>query len=247
VAGENMEKIALVTGSTNNVGKGIAEKLASDGYLVVIVSRHEDEARKVAGDLSKKGSYFQVDLSNPEQTTALFAFIKNNFGRLDVLVNNVAYAANESIFDCTLETWERAINTNLRSYFLCTKYAAQMMKENGGGSIVNITIANARGGSNKFSYIVSKGGVNSLTGCAAVEFAQYNIRVNAIGIGPTGTPVGSKERPERKRTYEFPGSLTGHIGIPEDIAQAVSFLVSEKANYIYGAILNVDGGMSLLR
>jgi NAD(P)-dependent dehydrogenase (short-subunit alcohol dehydrogenase family) len=149
--------------------------------------------------------------------------------------------------DCTLETWEQALNTNLRSYFLCTKYAAQIMRGCGGGNIVNITISNTRGGSNKFFYTVSKGGVNSLTGCAAAELAQYNIRVKAVGIGPTGTPVGSKERPERKRSYEFPGSLTGHIGDPQDVAQAVSFLISEKAGYVIGSILNVDGGYGLSR
>jgi 3-oxoacyl-[acyl-carrier protein] reductase len=96
------------------------------------------------------------------------------------------------------------------------------MKENGSGNIVNISVGSGHGGGNKFDYGVSKGGVNSLTTSAAVDLAFLNIRVNAISIGSTGTPVGSKENPERKRKYES-NTLVGHIGLPSDIANAVSF------------------------
>ena len=242
-----MEKVALVTGSTNNVGKGIARRLSEDGYLVVVTSRHGAEAKDVAEHLPKKGAYHQVDFADPEQIADLFSFITKQFGRLDVLVNNVAHTMNESILECTLATWERTINTNLRSYYLCTQFAAGIMKEHGGGNIVNITISRNRGARNKFSYAVSKGGVNSLTLCAALDLAPFNIRVNAIGIGPTGSPVGQKDYPDRKRVYESPGIPGRHIGMPEDIANAVSFLVSEKASYIFGAILPVDGGGNISR
>ncbi len=118
------------------------------------------------------------------------------------------------------------------------------MKECGGGNIINITIGGGDGGANenKFAYRVSKGGVNSLTYCAASDLAPFNIRVNAVSIGPTGTPVGSKEHPDRKRGYASPQTLAGHIGSPEDVANAVSFLVSSKASYIYSSILTVNGG-----
>ncbi len=242
-----MEKVALVTGSTNNVGKSIAETLSRDGYTVIVTSRHGNEAKEVAEHLSKKGGYYQVDYSNPEQIAGLFQFIRNTYGRLDVLVNDVAYTKNESIMECDLETWDYTINTNLRSYFLCTKYAAELMKGNGGGNIVNITISRNRGAKDKFSYSVSKGGVYSLTMSAQIDLAPFNIRVNAVGIGPTGTPVGHKENPDRTRRYESPEIPARHVGDPQDIANAVSFLVSEKASYIYGAILNVDGGGSIAR
>ena len=236
------EKVALVTGSTNNVGKGIAETLSRDGYIVIVTSRHESEAKEVAEHLTVKGGYYQVDFSEPEQISGLFSFIRKTYGRLDVLVNNVAYTKNESIMGCTLDIWNYTINTNLRSYFLCTKYAAEIMKEHGGGNIVNITISRNRGARDKFAYTVSKGGVKSLTMSAQVDLAQFNIRVNAVGIGPTGSPVGQKESPERTRVYESPGIPARHVGVPQDIADAVSFLVSEKASYIYGAFLAVDGG-----
>jgi NAD(P)-dependent dehydrogenase (short-subunit alcohol dehydrogenase family) len=240
-----MEKIALVTGSTNNIGRSIAETLAGDGFRVIITSRHEKEARAVAEHLPQRGGYYALDFADAREIAGLFEYVRKTYGRLDVLVNNVAFTQNETILDCTLETWEKTINTNLRSYFLCTRYAGQMMKEQGGGNIVNITIARGRGARSKFAYSVSKGGVNALTMSAALDLAPYNIRVNAVGIGPTGTPVGNKENPGRTRKYESPGNPAGHVGTPEDIARAVSFLVSDKAGYIYGATLAVDGGGSI--
>jgi 3-oxoacyl-[acyl-carrier protein] reductase len=241
-----MEKVALVTGSTHNMGKAIAETLSGDGYMVIVTSRHEDEARAVAESLPKKGTYYKVDFSDAKQIEGLFTFIKEKFGRLDVLVNSLAYTKNESILDCTLEIWEKTINTNLRSYFLCTRYAAEIMKGLGGGNIVNITISGRRGTRDKFSYVVSKGGVGFLTMSAALDLAPYNIRVNAVGSGLVGTPVGTKEFPERKKTrpYESPAVPAGHIGEPRDVANAVSFLLSDKAKYIYGALIPVDGGMN---
>jgi len=240
-----MSQIALVTGSTNNIGKGIAQGLSRDGFLVIITSRHGEEARDVAAQLPAEGASYQVDFTDPEQIGGLFAFVRKTYGQLDVLVNNVAYTANESILECTLDVWERTINTNLRSYFLCTRYAAEIMKEHGGGSIVNITVGGAAvtaGGKQKFAYTVAKGGVNSLTKCAAADLAPFNIRVNAVSIGQMGSPVGSKQHLDRRREYALPSVLAGHIGMPEDVANAVSFLVSHKASYIWGAIMAVDGG-----
>ncbi len=240
-----MERIALVTGSTNNVGKAIADALSKDGFTVIVTSRHEKEAEEVAAHLAHEGNHYCIDFASAEQIAELFEWIKKTYGRLDVLVNNVAHTSNESILDCDLDTWERTINTNLRSYFLCTKYAAEIMKTRQGGNIVNITISRAKGMRNKFAYVVSKGGINSLTGCAAADLAPYGIRVNSIGIGPTGAPVGSKEFLDRKRGEANPGSVTGRIGHPEEIAAAVLFLVSDRASYVWGTIVDVDGGGGL--
>ncbi|MFC1958468.1 SDR family NAD(P)-dependent oxidoreductase [Chloroflexota bacterium] len=242
-----MEKVALVTGSTSNVGKSIAEILSEEGFLMIVTSRHGNEAKEVAEHLPKKGVSYEVDFSDADQIAGLFLFVKEKYGRLDVLVNNVAYTNNDSILDCDLQTWEYTINTNLRSYYLCTRYAAEIMKGHGGGNIVNITISRTRGLRNKFPYSVSKGGIYPLTMSAALDLAPFNIRVNAVGIGPTGTPVGHKDYPDRTRKYESPGIPAGHIGEPSDIGHAVSFLVSEKARYIYGSIRPVDGGGNISR
>jgi NAD(P)-dependent dehydrogenase (short-subunit alcohol dehydrogenase family) len=238
-----MEQTALVTGSTNNIGKCIAEALARNGYHVIVTSRNAEEAKAVSESLPGEGSFFQADFSESASIESLFKFIKEKFGRLDVLVNNVAYTRNESILECDLKTWEYTINTNLRSYYLCTQFAAGIMKEQGGGCIVNITVSSTRGMKDKFSYIVSKGGVNSLTMCAALDLAPFNIRVNAVGSGLVGTPVGYREYVNRP--FENSKIPIGHIGMPEDVGEAVAFLVSEKAKYIVGAFLPVDGGLNV--
>ncbi len=238
-----MENIALVTGSTNNIGRAVAETLSREGYHVIITSRHGEEAREVSENLPQKGSFHQVDFSKAEDIQRLFEFTKEKFGRLDVLVNNVAYAKNESILDCDLETWQYTIDTNLRSYYLCSRYGAELMKATGGGNIVNITVSSTRGHKNKFSYMVSKGGINFLTLSAAVDLAPYNIRVNAVGSGPVGTPVGHRDYAGRQ--YKSEQIPIGHIGAPEDIANAVAFLVSEKEKHILGVILSVDGGVNI--
>ena len=238
-----MERIALVTGSTNNIGKTIADVLSREDYHVIITSRNEAEAKTVSEGLPKKGSYFRVDFSQAGEIEKLFEFIKKTIGRLDVLVNNVAYTKNESILDCDLSNWEYTLNTNLRSYYLCTKLAAEIMKEKGGGSIVNITVSSTRGAKDKFSYMVTKGGVNYLTMCAAIDLAPFNIRVNAVGSGLVGTPVGYREYVGRP--YKNERIPVGHIGNPEDVAEAVAFIISDKAKYIVGAILSVDGGLNI--
>lgn len=238
-----MEKIALVTGSTNNIGKSIAETLSKSGFHVIITSRNEEEAKEVSEHLTVHGSCFRVDFSDSGEIENLFRHIKEKFGRLDVLVNNVAYTKNESILDCDLATWEYTINTNLRSYYLCTKHAAEIMRAQDGGVIVNITVSSTRGAKDKFSYMVSKGGINYLTMCAAIDLAPFNIRVNAVGSGLVGTPVGYREFVDRPYTNQrIP---IGHIGEPLNVAEAVAFLVSDKARYIVGAMLPVDGGLNI--
>jgi NAD(P)-dependent dehydrogenase (short-subunit alcohol dehydrogenase family) len=237
-------RVALVTGSTSNIGKAIAERLAARGDHVIVTSRHEDEARAVSERLAPKGSFFVVDFADAGSIERLFAFVRGTFGRLDVLVNNVATTKNESILDCDLETWERTIDTNLRSYYLCTKLAAEIMKDHGGGAVVNITVSSTRGTNSKFSYMVSKGGINALTMCAAIDLAPFNIRVNdAVGSGLVGTAVGRKDA--ASRPYENERVPIGHIGEPGDVAEAVAFLVSDKAKYTVGSVLAVDGGLDI--
>jgi NAD(P)-dependent dehydrogenase (short-subunit alcohol dehydrogenase family) len=236
-----MNKVALVTGSTSNIGKAVAERFARDGFDVVVTSRHAEEARTAAAALPKPGRAFALDFADPVQIDALFAFVKKECGRIDVLVNNVAMTKNESIFDCDLDTWNRTIDVNLRSYYLCMRHAAVMMRDaKVEGSIVNITVGVTRGVPNKFSYITSKGGVNFMTMSAALDLAPYGIRVNAIGSGPVGTAVGY--RTMEGRAHENLGIPLGRIGEPEDIANAAAFLSSDAAKYITAALLPVDGG-----
>ncbi|WP_159103057.1 SDR family NAD(P)-dependent oxidoreductase [Halarchaeum acidiphilum] len=183
-----------------------------------------------------------MDVTEPAEIEALFEHVEATFGRLDALVNNVAYTANESILDCDLETWEKTIDTNLRSYFLCTKHAAPLLAAGDGGAVVNVTVSSTRGLPEKFSYMTSKGGVTYLTRAAALDLIDDGIRVNAVGSGLIGTPVGFEEMHERPS--EIDRIPAGHPGDPADVAGAVSYLVSDDAAYVVGAKLDVDGGLN---
>ena len=231
-------KITLVTGSTHNIGLAIARAFAREGAKVVVHSRHEEDAKKVAQEIS--GDYFAADMSNAEQVSSMFAHIKKNHGRLDILVNNVARSAKGGILDISLEEWNRILAINLTGYFLCIQHAGRMMKEQGGGSIINISAGSGeRSSPGGAAYSISKGAVNSLTKQAAADLAP-TIRVNGLISGLVGTPIGSKDMGNRKPEYDM--IPLRRIGQPNDVAEAAVFLASDKASYITNTILPVDGG-----
>ncbi|HTF92690.1 MAG TPA: SDR family oxidoreductase [Verrucomicrobiae bacterium] len=231
-------KIALVTGSTHNIGLGIARAFAREGAKVVVHSRHEEDAKKVAQEFN--GDYLAADVSQAEQVAAMFNHIRTRLGRLDVLVNNVAHSAKGGILDISLEEWNRILAINLTGYFLCIQHAGRMMKEQGGGSIINISAGSGeRSSPGGAAYSISKGAVNSLTRQAAADLAP-TIRVNGLISGLVGTPIGSKHMGQRKSEYDM--IPLRRIGQPEDVAEAAVFLASDKASYITNTILPVDGG-----
>jgi glucose 1-dehydrogenase len=233
------DRIALVTGSTHNIGLGIARAFAREGATVIVHSRHEEDAKKIASEI--KGDYFAADVAKPEQVTALFDHILKQHGRLDTLVNSVAHSTSGGVLDVSLDEWNRIMTINLTGYFFCIQHAGKIMKEKGGGAIVNISAGSGeRSSPGGAAYSVSKGAINSLTRQAAVDLAPYKIRVNGIISGLVGTPIGRKEMGSRKPEYEM--IPLRRIGQPEDVAEAAVFLASDKASYITNTILPVDGG-----
>ena len=233
------DKIALVTGSTNNIGLETARAFAREGARVIVHSRHQEEAQKVAVELG--GDYFAADVARAEELEKMFDHIKKKHRRLDILVNTVAHSTKNDILETTLEEWERIMAINLTGYFLCLQHAARMMKEIGGGAIINISAASGeRGSPGTAVYSISKGAINALTRQAAVDLAPHKIRVNGIISGIVGTPLGRKEMGNRKAEYD--SIPLRRIGRPEDVAEAALFLASEKSSYITNTILPVDGG-----
>lgn len=232
-------KIALVTGSTNNIGLAVARAFSREGAKVVIHSRHEEESKKIAQELG--GDYFAADVARPEQIEALFDHITKKHHRLDILVNCIAHSSKKDILETTLEEWQQIMAVNLTGYFICIQHAARLMKNNGGGAIINVSAASGeRGSPGTAVYSVSKGAINALTRQAAADLAPYRIRVNGLISGIVGTPLGKKEMGNRKLEYD--SIPLRRIGQPEDVAEAAVFLASEKSSYITGALLPVDGG-----
>ena len=231
-------KIALVTGSTHNIGLAIAHAFAREGAKVVVHSRHQEDAKKIAQEIH--GDAFAADVADPDQVTAIFEHIKKQHGRLDILVNSVAHSSKGGVLDVTLEEWNRIMAINLTGYFLCLQHAGELMKAQGGGVIINISAGSGeRSSPGGAAYSVSKGAINSLTRQAAADLAPA-IRVNGIISGLVGTPIGQKEMGNRKPEYEI--IPLRRIGRPEDVAEAAVFLASDKASYITNTILPVDGG-----
>ena len=232
------DKIALVTGSTHNIGLGIAHAFAREGAKVVVHSRHEADARKVAAEIN--GDFCAADVADATRVAAMFEHIKKAHGRLDILVNNVAHSTKGGILDITLEEWNRILAINLTGYLLCIQHAGRMMQAQGGGSIINISAGSGeRSSPGGAAYSISKGAINSLTRQAAADLAP-TVRVNGLISGLVGTPIGSKDMGNRKAEYDM--IPLRRIGQPEDVAEAAVFLASDKASYITNSILPVDGG-----
>ena len=232
-------KIALVTGSTNNIGLAVARAFSREGAKVVIHSRHEEESKKIAQELG--GDYFAADVARPQQIEELFDHITKKHHRLDILVNCIAHSSKKDILETTLEEWQQIIAVNLTGYFICIQHAARMMKDKGGGVIINVSAASGeRGSPGTAAYSVSKGAINALTRQAAADLAPHNIRVNGLISGIVGTPLGKKEMGNRKLEYD--SIPLRRIGQPEDVAEAAVFWASEKSSYITGTTLPVDGG-----
>jgi NAD(P)-dependent dehydrogenase (short-subunit alcohol dehydrogenase family) len=242
--------IAVVLGSTSNIGKAVAERLSADGYHVVVTSRHGEEAESVAAGLPTEATGVAVDARDPDAIDDLYAAVDELDGDLSVQVNNAAYADNVSVLECDRAEWDRTLETNLRGFHLCTRAAAERMKDSGGGAVVNVTVSETGGVSEKIAYMSSKEGIKGYTQSAALDLAPHGIRVNAVGSGLIGSSVGSHaeadseavQARDERNAHRIP---VGRVGDPEELAAAVSFLVSEEASYVVGAVLPVDGGKNI--
>ena len=243
-------KVALVTGSSGGIGKYIALKLASEGYDVIIhYNQNEDSGKKVELECKNYGVktlLVQADLSNEDDIKNMIDKIIKEFENIDILVNNAAIEINSDFKDKTKETFKKVLDVNLIGTFLVTKYASKYMLENKYGKIVNITSNNAI---NKYDpstmeYDASKAGIISLTHNLALELAPY-INVNAVAPGWVLTEKvkelnnslnGMLEQEESKKI------LINRFTLPEEVANLVSFLVSDDARAINNEIIKIDGG-----
>jgi len=240
-------KIAIVTGSRRGIGKAIVLALAKAGAHVVVSDINLDDCNKVVEEIKaigKEGLAVKADISNPEEVKEMVKSTVKRFGKIDILVNNAGIYMQKSLTDSTEQDFDRILDINLKGVFLCSKAVVPEMIKQGKGKIINITsIAGQVGFANSSAYCASKGAIINITRELALELAQYKINVNAIGPGVIETPM-TKNLLEDKATKEtlLANIPLNRIGKPEDIANAALFLASNKADYITGITLFVDGG-----
>jgi NAD(P)-dependent dehydrogenase (short-subunit alcohol dehydrogenase family) len=229
---------ALVTGGNGGIGKAIAQELARAGCRVAV--NYLDE---VAGaeDLGVEAIAIQADVGVPADVARMFKEVSNRFGRLDILVNNAGVQTAGPLLEVTDEEWDRVIRTNLTGCFLCTRAAAALMKEHGGGAIVNIGSGCCKVPfPGLVAYTASKGGIDMFTKVAAIELGRYGIRVNCVAPGAIAVERTVADDPEYAARWAGVTPL-GRIGTPADVAGAVAFLASPAAAFITGQTLWVDG------
>ena len=244
---ENIGKTALVTGASRGIGRAIALALAAKGFAVALnYAGSHDAAEAVKKEIEEAGGKaftIQGDVSKSEDVDRIFKAVKDEFGGLDVLVNNAGINRDALLIRMKESNWDDVIATDLKSDFLTTKAAAAMMMRKRKGSIINISsVVGIMGNIGQANYAAAKAGVIGLTKACAKEMAARNIRVNAVAPGFIETAM-TDGIPEKIREGMISSIPMGRMGQPEDIAKAVCFLASDDSSYITGQVLVVDGGL----
>jgi 2-deoxy-D-gluconate 3-dehydrogenase len=240
-------KVALVTGGGMGIGKAVCLTLSEAGAAVVVQDIDPSLAESVAAEIRSTGAKAVAvagDITDTATITTMLARARDEFGRLDVLVNNAGIYPFVGFLEMPVETLDRVLNVNLRAVFICTQMGGQMMADLGnGGSVINLaSVQGFRPGNPGVShYDTTKAGVIMLTKAAALELAPHNIRVNAVAPGMTDTP-GTRKVFQPTAALGIP---LRRLGEPSDVANLILFLVSPAAAYITGETVVVDGGMLL--
>ncbi|WP_221566823.1 glucose 1-dehydrogenase [Alkalihalobacillus sp. TS-13] len=237
-------KVVIVTGAANGIGRAIAKEYARNGAKLVLADLDETQGKHVLNEIIKEGSeafFLKTDVRNETDIISLINQTKSEVGPVDILINNAGISQFKSPYELTVDEWDDIINTNLRSVFLCSREAAKHMRENeGGGAIVNIASTRASMSEpNSEAYAASKGGIVSITHALSASFTSDRITVNAISPGWIETG-----KYEELREIDHEQHLSKRVGKPEDIARACLYLTDEKNDFVTGANLVIDGGMT---
>ncbi|HZK66591.1 MAG TPA: 3-oxoacyl-[acyl-carrier-protein] reductase [Chloroflexota bacterium] len=244
---EGSDRVALITGASRGIGRAIASRLAQDGLAVVInYARSEAAAREVVEMVAAAGgraSSVQADVADFSQAGAMVERVVAEYGRLDVLVNNAGITRDGLLMRMSEEDWDAVLDTNLKGAYSCTRAALRAMLKRRHGRIINISsVAGLMGNAGQANYSASKAGLLGFTRAVAREVAGRNVTVNAVAPGYIETEIWSGV-PEAAKAEFVKLIPMGRTGLPEEVAQVVSFLASDASSYMTGQVLCVDGGM----
>ncbi len=239
-------KTALITGSGSGIGKSVAIMLADLGANIVINDVNAENAEKTAGEIIEKGRKAIASSANvvkDNEVKKMFDRITETFGSLDILVNNAGVTRDSLLMEMTEDQWDIVMDVNLKGVFLCSKYAATLMSQSKYGKIINISSASGlMGNIGQVNYAATKGGVVAITKTLAKELARYKINVNAVAPGYIKTPM-TEAVPEKVEKFLLGQIPLRRAGEAEEVANAIAFLASDKADYITGQVLSVNGGI----
>ena len=243
-------KVAIVTGSTSGIGVGIAQMFAAEGAKVVVCGRRETKGQAVVDSIISNGGeamYHFMDITQTDSIDALLKDTADKYGKIDILVNNAANVALKDgrVDELTLEMWDAIFQSDIRGTFYAIKSVLPYMKENKGGSIINIgSMASCSGDLGSTAYACAKAGIDKLTEYTALQYGKENIRCNCVRPGLIVTPDNEAHVPQVLKDIFLNNIMVNRYGCPADIANMCVYLASDESEYFTGQVVTVDGGLN---
>jgi 3-oxoacyl-[acyl-carrier protein] reductase len=239
------DKVAIITGGANGIGKATAKKFIEEGAKVAIWDITKEKGEETAQELGNNIKFYQVDTTSFEQVEKAAKQTHQDFGKIDILINNAGITQDATLAKMTIEQWQKVLDVNLNGVFFCTKAISPFMVEQAYGRIVNASsVVGVYGNFGQTNYVATKAGVIGMTKTWAKELGRKGITVNAIAPGFIATEM-VKSIPEKVINMLEGKTPLGRLGQPEEIANAYAFLASDEASFISGTTLNVDGAVTI--